>query len=67
MTTHQTDCIFVVSSDLIRATTYLNIFIHHVDGEINDDMSGSINQILAIGRVEFKEYLEVFTGRRMQL
>jgi len=37
---------------------YLNIFIHYVDGEFNDDMNSRINQILAIGRVEFKEHSE---------
>jgi len=47
-----------VSNYSTRAMTYLNIFIHHVDGEINDNMSGSINQILAIGHIEFKEHSE---------
>jgi len=55
-----------VPSDSIRAIAYLNQFTHHVDGEINDGMSGSINQILTIGRVEFKEHIEVFVSRRMQ-
>jgi len=49
-----------------KASTYLNIFTYHVGGEINDDMSGSINQILVIGRIEFKEHIEVSIGRRIQ-
>jgi len=57
---------FVVSSPSKRAITYLNIFTHYVDGEFNDDMSGSINQILVIGRIEFKEHIEVSIGRRIQ-
>ena len=52
--------------DSIRAIAYPNIFTHLVDGEINAVMSGSINQILTIGRVEFKEHIEVFISRRIQ-
>jgi len=55
-----------VPSDSTRAIAYINLFTHHVDGEINAVMSGSINQIFTIGRVEFKEHIEVFIGRRMQ-
>jgi putative transposase len=49
-----------------RMKNYRNLFAHHVDGKLLDEIRLSVNKGMAIGHDRFKDEIEILTGRRMK-
>jgi len=45
---------------------YRALFVHHVDGELLEEIRVNTNKGLAIGHDRFKEEIEILTGRRVK-
>ncbi len=49
-----------------RMKNYRDLFAHHVDGKLLDEIRLSVNKGMAIGHDRFKDEIEILTGRRMK-
>ena len=49
-----------------RMKNYRDLFAHHIDGELLNEIRLSINKGMAIGHDRFKDEIELLTGRRLK-
>ncbi len=49
-----------------RIKNYRDLFAHHIDGELLNEIRLSINKGMAIGHDRFKDEIELLTGRRLK-
>jgi putative transposase len=49
-----------------RTKNYRALFVHHVDGDLLDEIRLSVNKGMAIGHDRFKDEIEILTGRRLK-
>ena len=49
-----------------RLEEYRALFVHHVDGELLEDIRVNTNRGMAIGHDRFKMEIELLTGRRVK-
>ena len=51
---------------LVRRKNYRALFIHRVDGELLEEIRANTNKGLAVGYDQFKDEIELLTGRRVK-
>jgi putative transposase len=49
-----------------RQRNYRELFVHHVDGKLLEEIRTSTRKGMAIGNDRFKEEIEALTGRRLR-
>ncbi len=51
----------------VRFRNYRDLFTHHVDGKLLEEIRANSNGCMAVGNDRFKEEMETLTGRRLKV